>query len=293
MLPLTNQPVYRQLLDWCEDDYPVARWINRSGFYIGCHQDLSEIDLDYMAELFERFFRQRPVGTRVGACLVITAVDKTAVEQAIETIPLDLFDELIALNDGITPETETLLKNHAVTVVPMQGSDALQMIVTRRLEIKQDNLVLFVADGRHNPRDVGRLLLALERGNDMAVASRFIVGGERRRSDQMNRYRSIGNRVFTLLANLFFYGNLSDSLSQLRAVKRSKLIALNLNGQGLPLYYRLSIRAIKRGWRVSETPTTEFVNPKLDNYWRIFLSIFPVVAVLISEWLRPNEAAQP
>jgi dTDP-4-amino-4,6-dideoxygalactose transaminase len=56
MLPLTNQPVYGRLLGWKEEEYPVAQWINRSGFYIGCHQDLTVTDLDYVAEIFARFF---------------------------------------------------------------------------------------------------------------------------------------------------------------------------------------------------------------------------------------------
>lgn len=58
MLPLTNQPVYQA---WCnEEDYPVAKWINESGFYVGCHQDLTGDDLDYMAETIQAYFgRQR------------------------------------------------------------------------------------------------------------------------------------------------------------------------------------------------------------------------------------------
>lgn len=56
MLPLTNQPLYQQLLEISEADYPVAGWINRSGFYIGCHQDLTSTDLDRIVELFDRFF---------------------------------------------------------------------------------------------------------------------------------------------------------------------------------------------------------------------------------------------
>lgn len=44
MLPLTNQPCYAGM--WNEDDYPVAKKINESGFYIGCHQDLEKDDLD-------------------------------------------------------------------------------------------------------------------------------------------------------------------------------------------------------------------------------------------------------
>lgn len=56
MLPLTNQPVYQRLLGWREADYPVAQHINRHGFYIGCHQDLTKADLDYIVELFGQYF---------------------------------------------------------------------------------------------------------------------------------------------------------------------------------------------------------------------------------------------
>jgi dTDP-4-amino-4,6-dideoxygalactose transaminase len=56
MLPLTNQPVYGRLLGWKEEEYKVARWVNKNGFYIGCHQDLTVSDLDYIGEIFNRFF---------------------------------------------------------------------------------------------------------------------------------------------------------------------------------------------------------------------------------------------
>ena len=56
MLPLINQPIYRQLYGNMEDSYPVAKWINQKGFYIGCHQLLTEHELDYMIDIFGRFF---------------------------------------------------------------------------------------------------------------------------------------------------------------------------------------------------------------------------------------------
>jgi dTDP-4-amino-4,6-dideoxygalactose transaminase len=56
MLPLTNQPVYKGM--WNEDDYPVAKWINESGFYLGCHQDLTQADLDWMIESVGEYFGQ-------------------------------------------------------------------------------------------------------------------------------------------------------------------------------------------------------------------------------------------
>lgn len=54
MLPLTNQPCYRGRFS--EADYPIAAWVNANGFYIGCHQGLTQSDLDYIVETFKDYF---------------------------------------------------------------------------------------------------------------------------------------------------------------------------------------------------------------------------------------------
>ncbi len=56
MLPLLNQPVYRRIFGDIESRYPVATWINRSGFYVGVHQHLGESDMEFIAETIGKFF---------------------------------------------------------------------------------------------------------------------------------------------------------------------------------------------------------------------------------------------
>ncbi len=58
MLPLINQPAYKKLFNINESDYPVAKWINGSGFYIGCHQSITEEELKHIIEVFEKYFQQ-------------------------------------------------------------------------------------------------------------------------------------------------------------------------------------------------------------------------------------------
>lgn len=59
MLPLLNQPAYKNLWGNIENKFPVAKYINQNGFYIGCHQNLTRGDLDYVKEKFEEFFKTR------------------------------------------------------------------------------------------------------------------------------------------------------------------------------------------------------------------------------------------
>jgi dTDP-4-amino-4,6-dideoxygalactose transaminase len=63
MLPLTNQPCYRGMFR--EDDYPVAQWINQSGFYVGCHEHLTTDELDYIAAIIGDYFETHQSGVEL------------------------------------------------------------------------------------------------------------------------------------------------------------------------------------------------------------------------------------
>ena len=50
MLPLLNQPVYKELFGDIEAQYPAAKWINENGFYVGCHHGLEKKDVQYIVD---------------------------------------------------------------------------------------------------------------------------------------------------------------------------------------------------------------------------------------------------
>ncbi len=55
LLPLINQPVYRQLFGNLDDQFPVATWLNQNAFYIGCHPDMADEDVLFVIESFQEF----------------------------------------------------------------------------------------------------------------------------------------------------------------------------------------------------------------------------------------------
>jgi CDP-6-deoxy-D-xylo-4-hexulose-3-dehydrase len=58
LLPLINQPIYRRLYgDDLEDRFPVARRINHSSFYLGCHPYMTEEEVDFVIDAFGDYFR--------------------------------------------------------------------------------------------------------------------------------------------------------------------------------------------------------------------------------------------
>ena len=60
MLPLVNQPCYKGL--WNPDDYRRAQEVDKCGFYVGIHQDLTQDDLtciaDKMGEYYDKYGRE-------------------------------------------------------------------------------------------------------------------------------------------------------------------------------------------------------------------------------------------
>jgi dTDP-4-amino-4,6-dideoxygalactose transaminase len=58
MMPLLNQPYYKKLFGNIENEYPIAKWINNGGFYIGCHQYLKKEELDHIIKKFHEYFKR-------------------------------------------------------------------------------------------------------------------------------------------------------------------------------------------------------------------------------------------
>ena len=56
MLPILNQPAYSYLNP---DDFPVSKWIVDSGFYVGCHQDLTPEDIEYVLQTIKDFLDEQ------------------------------------------------------------------------------------------------------------------------------------------------------------------------------------------------------------------------------------------
>jgi len=57
LLPLISQPIYKRLYGNLEEKYPVAKHINESGFYIGCHSYMNDDEVEFVVEALKYYFR--------------------------------------------------------------------------------------------------------------------------------------------------------------------------------------------------------------------------------------------
>lgn len=284
MMPLIDQPVYQRMLQVEPADHPVAQWINSSGFYIGCHQGLSDSDLEYVIELFDRYARQAASAPVAASALVLVA--DGAIEQVREqlaTIPLAIFKQVIVLRPGATgadaPGWPDGVEEHFIG-----SADPLRYLRGQLKGTDCAQVVYLAVDGRRNAADASKLLVALERGHDLVTASRFAIGGGRYDRDSHSPYRSAGNRVFTALANLTFNGHLTDVVNPFFAITRQRLLSAELAEDGLLGQYQLSLIAMKQGWSLAEVPTVEHVGLSRSERVMAWGRVLPMLWLLWKEW---------
>ncbi|MDQ3244073.1 MAG: DegT/DnrJ/EryC1/StrS family aminotransferase, partial [Gemmatimonadota bacterium] len=59
LLPLINQPVYRQMFGNLDAEYPVAARLNETAFYVGSHPEMTDDDADYVIDCLQTYFAER------------------------------------------------------------------------------------------------------------------------------------------------------------------------------------------------------------------------------------------
>lgn len=58
MLPLINQPYAKKLFGDLSKQCPVSDYINKKGFYIGCHEYISAEEIAFIGKVFKCFFKR-------------------------------------------------------------------------------------------------------------------------------------------------------------------------------------------------------------------------------------------
>ncbi|HLD49837.1 MAG TPA: DegT/DnrJ/EryC1/StrS family aminotransferase [bacterium] len=259
MLPLVNQPVYRDLLGTREEDYPVAKWINEKGFYFACHQDLTEVERDYIVDCFHDYFERRQLLVERSTLIVMSnihkKVDALVLQNMIEKFQLLAFDEAILADAAGSKQIREAFEQAGFKVI--SASKGKGEILRSAVEAASSRYAVVAGiDGADNPGDANRILLMLQQGHDMVVASRFMPGGGRE-TDRVFSYRSIGNRFFTFLLSVFFRGNVTDCNNLFRGFKRDAFLALHPKSKGNGIMFELTALALKNSLDYAECPTVE------------------------------------
>jgi len=118
--------------------------------------------------------------------------------------------------------------------------------------------VFLDADGSHDPEDIPLLVEPILAGEaDHVVASRLRGGSSELHGGFDEFLRLAGSSLITACINWRFNCRISDSQNGFRAVRTTVLRELDLRENTTTIEQEMTIKTLRRGWRMAEVPSHE------------------------------------
>lgn len=191
-----------------------------------------------------------------GTLVILTRNEINGLKAIFDKIPVDKVSDVFAIDYKSTDGTLEFFKKKHIKVVQQEKKGRAEAFRIGCRNAKSENVVFFSPDGNEDPRQIIPLLECLDDGYDMAIASRFMK--ESKAEDEgVIAVRGFGNQAFTQIANVLWRGKLTDSINGFRSIKKKKFLELNPDTEGFGIEYQLSIRALKKRFKIKEIPTVE------------------------------------
>ena len=190
--------------------------------------------------------------------IVIPAKDEgEGIEKIINSVK-NFAREIIVVDGHSKDNTKQMCKKLRVKYVLDYGlgrGDAVRL----GLKIaKGDVVVLFDADGSHNPADIPRFIIPiLNNRADIVIGSRRTGGSFDLNMNFTGILRSGGADFLAYLVNKRFNTKLSDILYSFRSVRRSIVGDLDLSANGFEIEQEMVAKCLKKGFTLLEIPSRE------------------------------------
>ncbi|MCO5166793.1 MAG: glycosyltransferase family 2 protein [Planctomycetes bacterium] len=179
----------------------------------------------------------------------------------VHAVRLPLRKEVVVVDDGskdrTRDEVERFRREHpdaGIRLVPHGQNRGKGAAVRTALEQATGDLVI-VQDGdlEYDPKDYPQLLEPLLDGRaDAVFGSRFLGGPHR----VLYFWHSVGNKVLTLLSNVFTNYNLTDMEVCYKAMRRSVALSLDLTSERFGIEPEITAKLARGGWRLYEVPVS-------------------------------------
>jgi dolichol-phosphate mannosyltransferase len=170
------------------------------------------------------------------------------------------YGDVLVIDGHSTDRTREVAQAHGAQVVLDGGRGKGQAIRQALTADTTNEIVVFIdADGSHDHRDIPSLVAPIAEGKaDLVIASRGKGGSDELHGTFGQFIRYIGSQLIMLAINYRWDVRLSDSQNGFRAIRRDVGRALDLQSNLTTIEQEMLMRALKRGYRVSEVASHEY-----------------------------------
>ena len=164
-------------------------------------------------------------------------------------------DTVIVCNDGSTDNTAKIAEKMGAIVITHQQNlgygAAIRSLFLKARELDSDMLVTLDSDGQHRISDVLPIVdPILKNQADLVIGSRFLTENQK----DMPKYRKIGIKMITTLANTSLDESVTDSQSGFRAYGKNILFEITPSEKGMGVSNEILMKASKKNFKIIEVP---------------------------------------
>lgn len=221
--------------------------------------------------------------------IIPTLNEEHSIAEVLQGLKQMGYHKILVVDGNSKDRTIEAAKDHGAIVV-LQNSRGKGAALRQAFDHADgDAIVMMDADGSMNPKEVPRLVEALDSGADLVKGSRFLPYGY---SEDMNVIRRIGNQFFLSLVNRIWSTNYTDLCYGLAAFKKDTINKLrpHLKSINFEIETEVFIKAKKLRLKVVEIPSIEFRRRHGKSNLNIFKDGFRILKTIIEEFVKgsPN-----
>jgi len=142
-----------------------------------------------------------------------------------------------------------------IRVIRRQSEHGLANSLREGIAAAREDVVIWLdCDFSHPPEKIPQMIFMLEQGYDIAVNSRYIIGGGEDRAGKGRPLQVILSRALNWSVRFLLYPSFSDYTSGFVAVRRKVLDTVPLRGDYGEYFVDFIFRAMRARFRVCELP---------------------------------------
>jgi hypothetical protein len=162
--------------------------------------------------------------------------------------------EVLIADNGSTDGSQRLAEQAGARVLTVRERGYGNALIGGIAAARGTYVVAGDADDSYDFQALGPFLDQLRAGADLVMGDRFAGGIAPGAMPTLHRY--LGNPVLSAIGRLLFHSPVRDFHCGLRGMRRSSMLALDLQAPGMEFASEMVVRATLAGFRVTQVPTT-------------------------------------